>query len=370
MKKLNLRLCQPFISVLLVSALWSCDSEPKAVESNGGAHQSAHQSAEQLTGSPQEVAKNYLDAFILRRDLEAAYRFASKADQRAKSKEAFITEITSPGWEDLFKAVNSYTITQSKIGSKQAAFTVSIQTPDLARIFKDVLKDQTVLDSATANRDQGHTLALEKLQKYQDGSVPCPTLSITHDLNLIQEAGLWKVNFKWKEVERLKQLEHEKNNPVINPGANGVLMTDAQKGNVDITVNAVSYKTFAQAKPGMILCIVNVTVTNHMPEQPTQAFSLPLNTAKIHAEGGGVFARYFISAPNLGIENISGVEPLLPGKSVRGDLVFQVNPDAKQLMLVLNTGFSPLPNQLEIADDHSLGIKLGGVKLPVGADAD
>lgn len=344
------------LSMALICSLGMFACKPEGKEDQAATTSATAAPAAKQT--PQEVAKAFFDDYFVKRDIAGAYQYFSQADKQVKTEAQYVQEKTQPNFEELYKKFNSYTIKSSEVGENKATFTAQIKVVDVAQLFKEAMGGKSLLDLAALKPEEASKLAEQNLAKYKDGKTPPPMMEQSAPIQLIQENGEWRVAVGWAEEAKAKQAQ----SPTLKIGQQGVLMSDPEKGNIVLKVNAVKFNA-PKAKAGMVHCIVNIAVTNQMKGQFTELLVGALVSAEIYAQGGNKYKRDLaLFAPELAKE-VDVMNPLNPGKSVSGDLVFEIDKGAKDLTLTFDAGYSPVAAEKSMPGEKTLSFKLGNSSL-------
>ncbi|MBF2055076.1 MAG: DUF4352 domain-containing protein [Candidatus Sericytochromatia bacterium] len=349
----------PLIVALIAFAVAGCSPDSNTEGTENKPSETQQEAKKTPSQSPQDVAKAFYENYIVKRDIGAAYDYFSEKDKKIKTKDQYVNDKTTM-WEDAFKSFNKFEIKSSEISADKATIKADITTVDVAKLFEEAIGGESLLSLASMSKEEAEKVAEKNLAKYKDGTTPPPMTTESQTIELIKENNEWKILVGWAAEEANKASA----NPVLEMGGTGTIMSHPEKGNVSLKANSVKFTT-AKADPGMALCIVNITVTNQMKDQYTENIMSTLATGSVYAQGGNKYDRHFDTyAPELfkSIDELT-LSPLNPGKSITGDIVFQVDKAAKGLTLKLDAGFSPIPDTYDHASDKSLSFKLGDVAL-------
>lgn len=314
--------------------------------------------ATQAQKPPKDVVKEFLDLYVVERDVEQAYQYFTTEDKAVKSQAQYVKEKTQTQWEPMLKKHSSYTIKDSEVKPNSAKFTVDLKMVDVMQLVKEAMGDKTLLQLAAMKKEDADKLAEKSLAKYKDGKAELPMTTIEETINLVKENGDWKIANGWAEKEKLKDVQ----NPVLQIGEEGTLMSSPEKGDVLLKANSVKFST-AGAPDGSVFCIINVTISNKMKGQFTEKFITATSTASILTGDGSKYNQEFFHPDKLKTTQIDSMNPLNPDKSTTGDLVFPVDKKSTDLKLTFDAGHSPIPENFDYEQDRSLTFKLGNIAI-------
>jgi len=312
----------------------------------------------QTEKSPQETVKDFLDLYVIEREVGQAYNYFTAADKAVKSEAAYVKEKTQTAWEPALKKHGSYTIKSSEVKPDSATFIANLKTVDVEKLVKESMGDMTLLQLASMKEEDVSKLAEKNMAKYKDGNAQVPLTDMEQTINLVKENGEWKIDIGWaKEAEQSKT-----QNQTLQVGEEGVLMSDPDKGNVFLKVNSVKFNK-TKAPEGSVFCIVNVTVSNKMDGQFTENFTTATASSAVFTSDGSKYKQEFFHPSQLNTKQLDNLNPLNPGKSTTGDLVFPVDKKAKALKLTFDAGHSPIPENFDYQQNRSLNFNLGDVAI-------
>ncbi|PIQ25116.1 hypothetical protein COW64_16305 [bacterium (Candidatus Blackallbacteria) CG18_big_fil_WC_8_21_14_2_50_49_26] len=319
--------------------------------------QASEQKEEKQIQPPDVVAKEFLNTYIVDRNLKESYKYFSKADKAAKSEAQYIQEKNMYGAADIIRGMSSYEIKKSEITPEKATFTIDIKSIDMEKVIKEVMSKVTLSELASISQEELLKRTVKKLTEDKKNNIPFPMATQSESTEFILEDGKWVVFVDWAG----KNKKQQSTKVTLKMGEQGTLMSSKENGDVVLKVNSVKFSA-VQAGDNMVHCIVNITVTNKMKGQFTESFSTPLASAEIFANGGNKYKRDYIYAPEI-LKDINISDPLNPGKTVTGDIAFKIDKTAKDLILTFDSGYSPLPKNFDYVENKTLSFKLGDVSL-------
>lgn len=348
----------PALCLALIQTTVSCNPSDSQNDQNTQSSSQTQSTSQSRSASPNAVAKDFLEAFAMERDLKRAYTFFSSQDQQAKSEAEYIKEKDQGEWEPILKKFNSYSLKNSEITADRASIDIEVQTIDIGQLIQEAMGNTNLLALAAMSEKEQTELAEKNLAVYTSGEKTPPMTRAEDTLQLIKENGEWKIFADWAST----QAKAAAKKVTRKVGEEGVLMHDADKGDVLLKVNAVRFTT-QKAPAGQAYCIVNITLTNAMESQFTESFVTPTASSFLTSGQGSKYVKDHFPPPGLNTKQLDNLSPLNPGKTRNGDLVFAVDKNATDLVLQFDAGHSPIPEDYSYENGKTLSFKLGQVAL-------
>lgn len=343
-----------FCIAFLLFSLGACAPQ----EDTGSESASPTAQAEQAPG-PEAVVRAYLDAFVKKRDLQQAYALISKQDQEVKTQAQYAAEQARPEWAELLNEQSSFEIQSSEIKADSAVITAEVQSVDLKQVMEDILSERDPQQRGAAAQSEWAQLSEAELARYVESHRNPPMQTSTQTLHLRQEQGQWKIYHNWAAQKQSKgpDVSH------FAIGEKAPLMSDERHGQVSVQVKSVKFIPI-QASEKRAYCIVELAVQNQMKKKINESYGLPLSVAQIKASNERVYKRDLMFSPkDYGLIFLDVTQPLQPGQEVQGVIAFSVDKDAQNLILQLDTGYSPTSKDDYMEGQPLTAFQLGSVIL-------
>ena len=308
------------------------------------------QNLETSTRLPQEdvsykaVIVKHLAAALREQNHVKAYRYISTKDQAYKSRDEYVHENKGPKIAPAILKTFSFKVIDAQVREESVRAEVELTHPDMQVLNQEILKQ------AKAQKLLNKPEALDAFVE-QEMLRRLPTLPMTNTyriMDLVKEGDEWRIYYNWaKKIEEKAKRVH------LKLGETGPLASDPDLGHVNLTVNHIRYVQASQFppppkkkpwKPNQVFAMVDLTLTNHGREPFSQASVFRLVNPSIKDQQGKTYPMYVDYIQAFGDtpfqDQFNDMPNLEPKASNRGEIMFVIDAQAKDMTLNFDAGFN------------------------------
>lgn len=313
------------LSFIFILCLWiftGCQSSPENKDNQESIPIPSDMPARQ-------ILEAHLDALYTQADFSRAYDFISTQDQQLKSRSDYIKIWqASPTGQQLKKKI-TYQIQSFQKELKEVKAKVELTHPDIEKMVNDLLNS--------------NAKGLEALKSELDKQIKdkIPMVRQQEIIHLIQENDQWRIFNNWSEQNKQKALRVKH----LIIGDKDTILEHPEEGNVELSI--LKTRVVSQKKDGdKKFCVVEVQLTSHLKRKKFEQLGWMVTIEPVVKDDKGrVYKANFDLIPVIDDTPytnpfLKNAEPLLPGQSSTGELLFIIDKEAKGLKLEFDANWS------------------------------